>query len=1385
MAKWLAVSSGATERTNNHLFMKHKALLVRLLLPIAILLLGLFPSLATTITWTNLSGNWSAATNWSPNQVPGSGDNAYITNNGIYKVTLDTTASVGTLSLGASSGQQTFSTGLNSLTLAGAGEINTNAVFNLNGGFVGGGAITVNGQFNWSAGQLGDAASTITVATNGLLVLEGVNGTDYSLGEFLTNAGTLRLQSGNLQINWDYEGALVNLPGGLINVTADAAIDVVNPGGPGFNNQGILRKSGGTRVTAINLVFSSSGTVDAQTGTISFPVGGTSTGVIQSEGGGAIYFSGGTFFLNGSLNCSNAILGGGTLSGGGTNSGVLTWTNGVLGVSQIGMTLATNGVLVLAGTNGADYSLGQFLTNAGTIKLESGNLQINWGAWGELINLPGALVNVMADVSIDTVGGGPGFINQGILRKSGGTGTTTINCIFSSSGTLDVQTGTVSVASGGSGTGNYIAEAGATLLFPASYEVDGVLSGAGTALFEGGTFTLDGSLTVANAVLGGGALSGTGTISDVLTWTNGAFGASSIGMTLATNGVLVLAGTNGADYSLGQYLTNAGTIELESGNLQINWGAWGEIINLPGALVNVMADVSIDALNGGPGFINQGILRKSAGTGTTAINSVFNNTGTLDVQTGTVGLEGGGSGNGNYIAEAGATLLFANSYEVDGVLSGAGTALLQGGTFTLNGNLAVSSAVLGGGTLSGSGTISTLLTWTNGAFGNNPIGMTLATNGVLILAATNGADYSLGQYLTNAGTIELQSGNLQINWGAWGVLVNLPGALVNVMADVSIDVNGGGPGFFNQGILRKSGGTGTTAINPALTMSSTGTLDAQTGTMNILNNGGTFNLAGGTMNFGINSLASFGQIKVTNTPALTLIGTVTANLNNGFVPVAGSSFSVLTYASETGVFTNMNLPLAVAWKTNYGSTVFSLNAQLALPTISPQSVNELATLSVTNSATDVNVPTETLTYGLVSAPAGMSINPGTGLITWVPAQTQSPSTNTVTVRVSDNGTPVLGATNSFTVTVVEVNVAPAFSTISSQSVNELALLTVTNAATESNIHATITGYGLIGPPVGMSINPATGVITWTPSQTQSPSTNTILTVVTNLDSLDLIHPVLTATNSITLVVKEVNVAPVLGSISGQTVNDLSLLTVTNAATDSNIHSSLSYSLLNPLAGMSISPAGVFSWTPSQNQGNSTNTITTAAASTDNFDLVNPLLSITNSFTVIVYAPTLAPVTNVTVNVGQTVMVKLAGSDNNASAKLHYGLVSGPASAALNASAGTLNWRPGVAFANTTNTIVVEVLDNSTPVLTATQSFNAIVNPLTPVTLGLPIPVGGQEQMHISGPLGPDYILQGSTTLTPGSWSNLLTNTPVSFPFVMNDPSAAAFSLRFYRIQLGP
>ena len=78
--------------------------------------------------------------------------------------------------------------------------------------------------------------------------------------------------------------------------------------------------------------------------------------------------------------------------------------------------------------------------------------------------------------------------------------------------------------------------------------------------------------------------------------------------------------------------------------------------------------------------------------------------------------------------------------------------------------------------------------------------------------------------------------------------------------------------------------------------------------------------------------------------------------------------------------------------------------------------------------------------------------------------------------------PPLSSTNSFNVIVIEVNTAPYFlGTPANQTINAFNTLVVTNAAGDSDIPANPLTYSLLNPPAGMTIDPNTGVITWTPT----------------------------------------------------------------------------------------------------------------------------------------------------------------------------------------------------------------------------------------------------------------------------------------------------------------
>ena len=105
------------------------------------------------------------------------------------------------------------------------------------------------------------------------------------------------------------------------------------------------------------------------------------------------------------------------------------------------------------------------------------------------------------------------------------------------------------------------------------------------------------------------------------------------------------------------------------------------------------------------------------------------------------------------------------------------------------------------------------------------------------------------------------------------------------------------------------------------------------------------------------------------------------------------------------------------------------NTNLATPPVflsTPAStnINELTMLTVTNAAT--NFTSGTLTYTLLNPPAGATINPTTGVITWTPSEAQGPGDYTITTIATDSGPPSSSVTNSFIVSVAEVNTPPIF-----------------------------------------------------------------------------------------------------------------------------------------------------------------------------------------------------------------------------------------------------------------------------------------------------------------------------------------------------------------------
>lgn len=170
---------------------------------------------------------------------------------------------------------------------------------------------------------------------------------------------------------------------------------------------------------------------------------------------------------------------------------------------------------------------------------------------------------------------------------------------------------------------------------------------------------------------------------------------------------------------------------------------------------------------------------------------------------------------------------------------------------------------------------------------------------------------------------------------------------------------------------------------------------------------------------------------------------------NTNTPVANATNAALTLVNvqATNAGTYSVVVTNVVGSTNSAFAILVVGTPGAPPMLAPipnTNINAGVTLVIACVATDTNVPPPTLSFSLLSAPANAAIDTNSGVFTWRPLVTQANTADPVTVKVSDNGTPSLSATQSFTVTV-----------------NPLTQPNVTSSTAGGQLHLTVAGE--VGP----------------------------------------------------------------------------------------------------------------------------------------------------------------------------------------------------------------------------------------------------------------------------------------------------------------------------------
>ena len=789
-----------------------------------------------------------------------------------------------------------------------------------------------------------------------------------------------------------------------------------------------------------------------------------------------------------------------------------------------------------------------FLNTYGTVEVLSGTLRFDHG-----LRLDGLFL------------AGPG----GTIQLNAGTFEYVVQTRLRGAGQYRLTGGTLQ------GLNDFLpglALAGGTVVLSPAYQTNGTIGRLdliGSTLSGGyrvtGVMNLWAS-TVAGAVrvAPGGVLNWQGNYSP-----RTVFGQGS-SLVVESNGLVNLTG----DWqTMGGPMTNDGRV-VQRGSyfrVQNDNGNWqGRVVNRAVWEMQGDYDISQEWANDFGVFDNGGVLQKSAGSGTGSLNlPLLNTQGVLEVQSGVLRLDHGQRLDGLYLAGSGATVQM-NSGTFDYLpqtrLSGAGSYRLTGGTlqglndylpalqlvggalriaadYQTNGTIA--RLDLNGTTLLGSNRVTGVLNlWSSTVSGSvgvaaggvlnwqgNYSPRTLFGQGSILVVESGGLVNVLGDWQTLGGRMlnfgrVVQSGSyfrIQNDAAAWqGGVENMPGGEWEIAGDwdTSQEWSTDFAYFRNAGVLRKSAGTGTAALN--VPFYNSGRVEQWAG---VLSFGRNFTLTDGVVLFGI-SASDYGRINLTGTA--TLAGRLAVGLAGAFVPAPGASYPVMTWGTVAGAFTNtdgLNIGFGryltagyaasgltlTTWATNRPNTAPSW---AAIPSVT---IPENVPYSFTNSVGDSEG--NQVLFKMLTGPAGATVGLSNGVFRWTPSEAQGPSSNYITLWIGDNGSPSLTATQSFVIRVVESNSAPVLPKVEDQIIGVGGMFALNCGAVDADLPANTVLYTLSTAPSGMSVN-GSGVITWTPLQSQAFQTFQV-----ELRAQDNGSPQLSATNRFTVRVMPRSVPP--------------------------------------------------------------------------------------------------------------------------------------------------------------------------------------------------------------------------------------------------------------------
>lgn len=236
-----------------------------------------------------------------------------------------------------------------------------------------------------------------------------------------------------------------------------------------------------------------------------------------------------------------------------------------------------------------------------------------------------------------------------------------------------------------------------------------------------------------------------------------------------------------------------------------------------------------------------------------------------------------------------------------------------------------------------------------------------------------------------------------------------------------------------------------------------------------------------------------------------------------------------------------------------------------LDAVGDRAVAEAQLLAFTLHATDPDA--DPVAYEADGLPAGATLDAATGAFSWRPTYAQA-GAHPVTFRASANGAH---DEETVTLTVADVDTTPTFQPVGERETPEGATLAFRLDAADEDGDAL--AYSADALPPGATLDPATGVFSWTPAHEAGHDDRVFSVTFTVRDATHAVS------RPATLVARDVNRPPVLDGLGEVAAREAEELVLALAATDPD-GDAIAYAAAGLPPGASFDPENAtFRWTP--------------------------------------------------------------------------------------------------------------------------------------------------------------------------------------------------------------